>query len=152
MCIYLDRFTGLPVILSHLELQLLLEKNIVTLLSKKGLVTQPTEGQQVQFKNFQLTNLAGQHEVLRENKVDTSRRYMGNIMRGKERKLLESGVKKEDIHLSEEDILKDIRDSYDFNADNTLIQVPTEHPFDVGEFILIVEWKDSEFTTDEEFP
>lgn len=92
----------------------------------------------MQFKNFQLTNLAGQHEVLRENKVDTSRRYMGNIMRGKERKLLESGVKKEDIHLSEEDILKDIRDSYDFNADNTLIQVPTEHPFDVGEFILIV--------------
>ncbi|XP_037032960.1 tRNA-splicing endonuclease subunit Sen34 [Bradysia coprophila] len=122
---------GLPVLLSHLELQLLLEKNIISLLSKKGLSAQPTEEQQLQFKNFQSSHLAGQHEVLRDNKLNESRKYIGDIMRGKEKKLLKAGVKKEDIHLNEEDVLKDIRDSYDFSDDNALIQIPTEHPFDV---------------------
>lgn len=110
----------------------MLEKNIISLLSKKGLLSQPTEEQQLQFKNFQLNHLAGQHEFLRANKINESRKVIGDIIRGKERKLMKSGVRKEDIHLNEEDILKDIGNSYEFNDDNALIQIPTEHPFVVG--------------------
>lgn len=123
---------GLPVILSPYEVQLLLEKNVISLLSKKGLLSQPTEEQQLQFTNFQSSNLNGQHEFLRANKINESTKFIGEIMRGKEKKLLKSGVKKEDIHLKKEDILNDIGNSYDYNDDNALIQVPTEHPFDVG--------------------
>lgn len=54
-------------------------------------------------------------------------------MRGKEKKLLKTGVKKEDIRLTEEDILNEIGSSYEFNDDNALVQIPTAHPFDVGE-------------------
>lgn len=129
---------GLPVILSHFELQLLLEKNVISLLSKKGLFSQPNEEQQLQFKNFQSNHRTGQHGFLRANKVNQSRKVIGDIIRGKEKKLLKSGVKKEDIHLKEEDILNDIGNSYDFNDDNVLIQIPTEHPLDVGEFNFLL--------------
>lgn len=95
-------------------------------------MSQPTEEQQLQFKTFQSSHLAGQHEFLRANRINESKKVIGDIMRGKEKKLLKSGVKKEDIHLKEEDILNDIANSYEANDDNALIQIPTEHPFDVG--------------------
>lgn len=108
------------------------KKNIITLLSKKRLLSQPTEEQQLQFKTFRSSHLTGQHEFLRANKINESRKFIADIVRGKEKKLMKSGVPKEDIHLNEEEILTEIGNSYEFNDDNALIQIPTEHPFDVG--------------------
>ncbi|KAJ6645435.1 tRNA-splicing endonuclease subunit Sen34, partial [Pseudolycoriella hygida] len=122
---------GLPAMLSRLELQLLLEKNIISLVSKKGLLSHPTEAQQLQYELFKSNHLAGQHEFLRENKIAESRKFIGDILRGKEKKLLKSGVKKEDIHLNEDEILNDIGNSCERNDDNALVQIPTAHPFDV---------------------
>lgn len=134
LCIKNYHLLGLPAILSHFELQLLLQKKVISLLSKTGLLSQPTEDQQLEYKEFQSSHLNGQHEFLRAHKVNESRKFIDDILRGKEKKLMKAGVKKEDIHLNEEDILNDISNSYEFNDDNALIQVPTEHPFDVGKF------------------
>lgn len=119
-------------ILSNFELQLLLEKNIVSLLSKKGLLTQPNDEQQSQFRNFHTNHVAGQHEFLRANKINESKKFIADIIRGKERKLLKAGVKPEDIHLREDDVLDEISRSYEGNDDNALVQIPTQHPIDVG--------------------
>lgn len=120
----------------------MLEKNIISLLSKKGLLSHPTDEQQLQFKDFQSNHLSEQHEFLRANKINESRKFIGDIIRGKEKKLLKSGVKKEDIQLKEEDILNEIGNSYECNDDNALIQIPTEHPFDVGKCSLFHNHRD----------
>lgn len=78
------------------------------------------------------------HELLRANKVNESKKCIDEILLGKEKKLLKAGVKKEDIHLKEEDILNEISNSFVYNKDNALIQVPTVHPFDVGKSCNIV--------------
>lgn len=106
----------------------------MSLVNKSGLLKQPSEDEQQQFKSFQASSINGQHEFLRKNKVNESQKLIGKILLGKEKKLLKAGVKKEDIQLREEDVLNEINNSYQFSDDNALIQIPTQHPFDIGKF------------------
>lgn len=58
--------------------------------------------------------------------MEESRKVLPRILEGKRKKLLRSGVPDGDIHLDGEQVLAEIRESCVFNADNALVQVPTE--------------------------
>lgn len=59
--------------------------------------------------------------------MEESRKVLPRILEGKRKKLLRIGVPAEEIHLDADQVLEEIRKSCVFNADNALVQIPTEH-------------------------
>lgn len=127
----------MPAILSAYELCLLHEKNIVDVVKKIGLSVPPTESQTKEYHEFRERCVNDQKELLRQNKVDESRKVVDKIIAGKLKKLAKSSNQTPSPDTFEpEAVLQEIYDSYSFSMDNALLQVPTKHPIDVGKTII----------------
>lgn len=113
-----------------------MEKDIIELINKTGLYITPTDEQVKQYQSFREQSVIDQEELQRQTKVEESRKVLDKILAGKRKKLLKSGIKEDDIKLNPDAILQEIHDSCTFSEDNTLIQVPTEHPINVGKSLI----------------
>lgn len=85
---------------------------------------------QTQYREFKKHNEQEQQNYLCAKKVADSRKQIDKIVAGKRKKLLQSGVNGDEIAIDAEQVLKEIGDGCSFNTENTLIQVPTEHPYE----------------------
>ncbi|XP_055904650.1 tRNA-splicing endonuclease subunit Sen34 [Eupeodes corollae] len=121
--------TCLPVELTKYETQLLIEKGVAILVSKaKSLLREPSNEEIEAYKNETEERLQSQEVHLKEGKVKESLHYIDNIIYGKRKKLLKSGILEKDIKITKDEVLQDIRDSVQFDRKNALVEINCEHP------------------------
>lgn len=71
-------------------------------------------------------------EVYMDKRIEEAKSLMPKILAGKRKKVEKSGANPDDV--TEETILKDVRQRAAGDATNVYIQVPTEDPFGVGKY------------------
>lgn len=120
---------GLPAIFNPYEVRLLVTKGYAILV-RKDFSKPPSEAVQQQYKNLLETNQEFLIDFCRENKVGESKKIIQKIVEGKRKKCKAKGLNPDDI--TEESVLNEIRENFQFNPQNNLIQIPTKEPFDAG--------------------
>lgn len=105
-----------------LELKLLLEKDAIVLLDKQDhLTTKPDEVQKNEYLQFQQQNFDEQHEYLRRQKIDESRKVLNKIIAAKQTQTTNE--------LEPDSVLNEIAASVEnVPVANLLVQIPTQHP------------------------
>lgn len=122
--------SGLPAIYSSCEVQLLLDKNFVVLVSKIGLLKEPTSSVEEEYKEILEKQKSDQNDYFKEARLEQTKNLMDKIIKGKKNKLKKSGVKEEDMNITPESVLKEEKDKLpDMTESNMYYQTPTEHPF-----------------------
>ncbi|XP_017040306.1 uncharacterized protein LOC108087454 isoform X2 [Drosophila ficusphila] len=120
--------TALPVELTKFETQLILDENIAKLVDKsQALKNPPTEDELENYKTDFESRLEGQKEALKTEKLRETERYMEKILMGKRKKLIKQGKNEMAAALTAEDVLKEMSDSFKFDRQNALVEVPCEH-------------------------
>lgn len=123
---------GLPAIYSSYEVQLLLDKNVIVVVRKIGLLTEPTSSIEREYKEILKKQKIEQNDYFKEARLVQTRNLMDKIIKGKKNKLRKSGVKEEDMNITPESVLKEEKDKIpDMTESNMYYQTPTEHPFQV---------------------
>ncbi|XP_043950879.1 uncharacterized protein LOC122819017 isoform X2 [Drosophila biarmipes] len=118
----------LPVELNKFETQLLLDENIAKLVDKsRDLKAKPTAEKVEKNKAEFESRLLGQEEALKTEKLRETERYMENILTGKRKKLLKQGKTEMAAALTADEVLKEMSDSFKFDPQNALVEVPCEH-------------------------
>lgn len=124
--------SGLPAIYSSCEVQLLLDKNVVVLISKIGLQKEPTSSIEEEYKVILENQKIEQNDYFKEARLEQTKNLMDKIIKGKKNKLRKSGVKDEDMNVTPESVLKEEKEKIpDITESNMYYQTPTEHPFEV---------------------
>ncbi|XP_058057694.1 tRNA-splicing endonuclease subunit Sen34 [Anopheles bellator] len=135
---------GLPAVLSVYEMKLLLDKNVVCLIDKTSALLTAPSGQQKELYNSMITV---QNEELRQpamnERLDTFRKHLPKVMEGKKQKLLKLGHNLQDIDITPEKLLDEEREKIKRGKFDSMVQLPTKHPFDaemsVVAFVLTAE-------------
>lgn len=85
------------------------------------------------------SQLDSQQECYVNQRLQKSKQIICKIVQGKRNKLLKSGVPENEINITEESVLEEellrIKESF---GENLLVQIPTEHPIEVGEFQIFL--------------
>lgn len=132
----------MPAILSDHELRFvcteLLHHNDIEVIERGAeLCDRPTDANVLNYRAFRAGSVGDQQQQLRHNKVAESRKVVDQILAGKRKKLTKAGATAAELAaLSADQVLQDIYNGCAVvNEDNTLVQVPTQHPFNdiVGE-------------------
>ncbi|XP_052872318.1 tRNA-splicing endonuclease subunit Sen34 [Anopheles cruzii] len=121
---------GLPAVLSACEMKLLLDKDVVCLIDKTTALRTAPSGQQKELYNSMITV---QNEELRQPamdaRLDTFRKHLPNILEGKKQKLLKLGHTLQEIDITPEKLLDEEREKIKQRKFDSMVQLPTKHPF-----------------------
>lgn len=99
------------------------------------LCDRPTDANVLNYRAFRAGSVGDQQQQLRHNKVAESQKVVDKILAGKRKKLAKAGATEAELAaLSADQVLQDIYNGCAvISEDNTLVQVPTQHPFcDIG--------------------
>uniref|UniRef100_A0A1A9WD65 tRNA-splicing endonuclease subunit Sen34 n=1 Tax=Glossina brevipalpis TaxID=37001 RepID=A0A1A9WD65_9MUSC len=119
----------LPVELTLLETQLLVEEGIAVLVSKATALLKTLTAVDLQQYNDALNKrLTEQAETLKIEKLKHSEMNLDKIINGKRRKLLQKGIPEAEIHLNPQQVLEEIADSITFDTKNSLLEICGAHP------------------------
>lgn len=100
---------------------------------RKDFDAEVTDSMKTDFKNHIDENVKTFNATYGEKKIQDVKKLLPNIIAGKRKKAEKTGLNPDDI--TEESVLKEIRSKYsNTGPDNIFTQIPTQEPFDVGEF------------------
>lgn len=147
---------GLPAFYNDYEVKLMLEEGLVVLEDKTGLKLPPSNGMRDLYAIHLKNNILDSHKPYIEDRLKIIKVNMENIIAGKRKKLLKSGIPKEGeivyialkelyinyveilrfvaIEIHPEDIIRDetAKIAQAMSSKSTFVQVPTQHPFKVS--------------------
>ncbi|XP_037880612.1 tRNA-splicing endonuclease subunit Sen34 isoform X2 [Glossina fuscipes] len=119
----------LPIALTSLETQLLVEEGIAVIVSKAtALLKTPTELDLRQYKDGLNDRLTEQAETLKHQKLKDTEINLDKIMNGKRKKLLQKGIPETEVDLNPQQVLKEIADNITFDRKNALLEICCAHP------------------------
>ncbi|GAB0097144.1 tRNA-splicing endonuclease subunit Sen34 [Sergentomyia squamirostris] len=128
---------GLPAVLSQIELKFLLERQLVTLEDNSLLKHAPIEETVQKYRDFTEKQYQEQKTILKEKRVQEVEQNLQQIIRGKKKKMLKSGVKEENIDLDEDQIFQEeIQKIPQLTKEYLLVQTPKEHPWPRDDYPL----------------
>lgn len=120
---------GLPAIYSPYQVQLLLDNGLVCL-SKRKLDDAPDDDAVATYANVQATNQREFTENYVEKKLAEAMKIVDKVVGGKRRKIERTGGNPEEV--SSETVLNELRQKWNVDAGNILVQVPTQESFADG--------------------
>lgn len=103
-------------------------------LIEKSFNEPPSEDIQRKYKETIDRNESVIADLCREKKVQESAKAIDKIIAGKRKKSKASGLNPDEITL--DSVLTEIRDSYKFERDNVLIEIPTMDPYALGGYFI----------------
>lgn len=86
-------WNSMPVAFTDYETKLMVEQGIVTIQDKRGLKEDPSKAVKKKFEEHQEKVIAELQKPYVENRLEAIRANMDNIIRGKRKKLIKTGVK-----------------------------------------------------------
>jgi hypothetical protein len=85
-------WNAMPVFFSEYETKLLVEQGLVTLQAKSGLKEAPSEALKTEFAEHQDNIIVELQKPYVENRLEGIRKNMENIIKGKRKKLMKTGI------------------------------------------------------------
>lgn len=125
------QWNALPAVYSENEAKLLLDKNLVIIEDRKLLRNPPSEETKEIFNNHSKHLEENLRQSYIKTRLEPTKAVMNDVIAGKRKKLLKSGVPENEINVTEEDIIREKTEQLQqsFPTSTVTTQILNEYPF-----------------------